>query len=191
MHNRWFSAFAYVVAIFGLAACAPGIQRATVSEPLAEQHRADLRVAIRDTEWRYSVSRDAVTDAERRVARSTATRSPTRQDDSEIILRCTVTASGAELELFVATETYLSNRDIKADYRLGSRPAKQNSYWTPSTDGDAAFATFGDIKAIIEGMLIEPTLLVRLYDFRGTSYSYTFSTDGFDIAYELLGCHPS
>lgn len=174
--------------VVAAVACVPAASLTQVAMPSAERQR-ELVSIVNAGPWTFSSRPDQITDVDRRLLYTDATSYPSiLERDAHLGVRCDVGRDGAKLDIYVNADTYLSNRSVRADYRLDDRPAVQSGSWVPSTTGVAAFVPVSQFNSLFQGMLSGSTLLVRLYDFRGTPYTYTFDIEGFGTAVELLGC---
>ena len=133
----------------------------------------------------YRASRDALTDVDQSSIATTETQ-PTLLRTAQLVWRC---AGTAEIELAIAAGEFLnSDAPVPVQWRFDRNPPSEQSRWTVSTNGTAAFAPVEDIVAFTTGALPAGEVVVRVTDFRGVGYDLRFSLSGLSRALPRLPC---
>lgn len=89
---------------------------------------------------------------------------------------------------FLLANTFLSDTSVKVQWRFDKGPVQGPEAWLPGAAGDAAYVPSGEERRFIMGMLGASTLVVRVFDDRGTAYTGVFDLTGLSSTFKELPC---
>jgi hypothetical protein len=100
---------------------------------------------------------------------------------------------GTELEIFVASYSYLNDTNVRAVIRFDKQPPTYFGFgteqkWNISTSGTAAFVPLEFINRFVQRSRSAKTLVVRLERYDENTVTHTFNLTDFPKAFARLGC---
>ena len=166
------------------------VQRQQYEEAQAQAAARDLETVFEESSWSLHRRVDAITDADTSWITTPATRYPRYSDDAYMTIRCDddLPASNDGIDLVIHADEYLGSRSLPLDWRFDDNPPVQQQRWRASTEGTGIFNVEYRTQFLTQ-MVEAETLIVRLYDYRGSSYDYEFDVAGARAALTRLGCY--
>ena len=129
--------------------------------------------------WIFTSSKDAIYDT-----KITTISISSLDGSASLFWRC----SGDLLEFFVGTNKFLDSSSISVVYKFDNETASRTQEWGSSTKGTGVFAPLEELKKLFNLFTKSKRFTVRLYDFQGSEYTYTFLASGFSKASLKLHC---
>lgn len=134
-------------------------------------------------DFTYRETTDEITGQTKRVLATSSESSYT--DSATLFWRC----SDEGAEIYISTDEYLdSDSSIPTRYRFDNDKAQGPDYWSPSTDGDAAFAPDRSIQSFTAGAKGAREVAIRVEDYDDSEYTYTFSLMGLTRGLQRMPC---
>lgn len=137
-------------------------------------------------------SMDPLTD-EMSIMAVTEELEPTIMRTSRLIFRC----QGGDFVVLVSADQFLnvatagvSSGHIPVQWRFDRQQAPPEARWSPSTDGQSAFAPPASARALVQGARRYDRLVMRLRDYSGTALTVSFDMEGATDALSRLSCAP-
>jgi len=128
-------------------------------------------------------TKDELTDEVKIIATTPAISFPDLADDAALILRC----NGDDFDIFIYADEYLNSDDeIPAKYKIDGVLVKFPTEFVPATTGTAAFALAPEAFLIDLVNGDGSDMVIRLWDYRGTAYTYKFKLDGLMRVLKLM-----
>ena len=128
-------------------------------------------------------TKDELTDEVKIIAITPAVSFPHLANNAALVLRC----NGDEFDIFIFADKYLNSDDeIPAKYKIDGVLVDFPEKFVPSTRGTAAFA-FAPNAFLIDLVNGDGSdMVIRLWDYQGTAYTYKFELDGLMQVLELM-----
>lgn len=104
-------------------------------------------------------------------------------DGARIVVRCD-SSNPLGVDVYFGTTEYLG--EARYDYRVGNKDAVLGNDGIESTSGTAVFLKRGEVVQALHDWFSSGTFLIRLYDYRGSSYTYSFNIEGWYEAFEKV-----
>ncbi len=139
--------------------------------------------AQRIGDFRYVPRLDPITDEDTSYI-ITEDVNATLMRTGKLIWKC----SSDGLDLYIDSDEYLGRQPIEVVCRFDRKTPWPTTNWINSTDGSSAFANRSQLALFTENALPANQVVVRLKDYEGSSYTYTFSLKGLTQALGRLGC---
>ena len=109
-------------------------------------------------------------------------------DNAAFVFRCN-SDSETGLDVFVVTDEYLgSEGPVKVDYRLDQEPPAFDTNWNMGTSGRSVFMRDSMQEELKDSFPDHEEVRFRIYDFDGVGHDFLFGLNGFEEAFEALGC---
>lgn len=108
----------------------------------------------------------------------------TSANSASLIWRCS--EDGAEV--YVSPDEYLGDGPITTRYRFDEQDPRGPQGWSASTDGDAAFVPDRTVMAFTDRAKGAQEVAIRVEDYGGTGYTYTFSLMGLTQGLQKMNC---
>lgn len=128
-------------------------------------------------------TKDELTDEVKIIAATPAISFPDLANDAALVLRC----NGEEFDIIVFADKYLnSNDEIPVKYKIDGVLVKFPAKFVPATTGTAAFA-FAPKAFLVDLVNGDGSeMVIRLWDYQGTAYTYKFKLDGLMQVLKLM-----
>ncbi len=134
-------------------------------------------------DWTYVPKIDEMTDENTSYIHTNDLNSTVIRDGN-LVFR----TNGDSLAIYLSAGTYLDNDPVRVICRFDQEEAFPEIKWNPSTDGDAVFCPSYMSRIIVSNAKKYSQVIIRVFDYEGTAYTYKFSLSGFTRAFNLLPC---